>query len=62
MARTPLARALSDAHLVIDELCAGIRELDPGSCTAVMTRLATRMRAVAAARERAQRLRGLAHR
>jgi hypothetical protein len=62
LAETRSLEQLNDIHLVIDELCAGIRELDPASRKAVMTRLAKRMRAVEEARERSQRLRGLAHR
>jgi hypothetical protein len=62
LAETRSLERLNDVHLVIDELCAGIRELDAASRKAVMTRLAKRMRAVEEARERTQRLRGLAHR
>ena len=49
-------------HLVIDELCGGLRELDEPSRKLVLGRLARRMRAVEAARARSQRLRGMAHR
>jgi NTE family protein len=62
LAETRSLERLNDIHLVIDELCAGIRELDPASRKAVMTRLAKRMRSVEEARQRTQRLRGLAHR
>lgn len=62
LAETRSLERLNDVHLVIDELCAGLSELDPGSRKTVITRLAKRMRMVEAARERSQRLRGLAHR
>jgi NTE family protein len=62
LAETRALERLNDVHLVIDELCAGLGELDAASRKAVLTRLAKRMRAVEAARARSQRLRGLAHR
>src|SRR3712207_6855874 len=49
---TTLFRSLNDVHLVIDELCAGLRELEEPVRKALLTRLAERMRAVEAARAR----------
>jgi predicted acylesterase/phospholipase RssA len=62
LAETRSLERLNDVHLVIDELCAGLAELDPASRKQVMGRLARRMREVDTARARSQRLRGLAHR
>ena len=62
LAETRSLERLNDVHLVLDELCAGLRELDGASRKAVLTRLARRMRAVEAARARTRRLRGMAHR
>ena len=62
LAETRSVERLNDVHLVIDELCAGLRELDEASRGAVLGRLARRMRAVEAARARTRRLRGVAHR
>ena len=62
LAETRALERLNDVHLVIDELCAGLREIDEASRKVVLGRLARRMRAVEGARTRSQRLRGLAHR
>ena len=62
LAETRSLERLNDVHLVIDELCAGLRDLDEPSRKLVLGRLARRMRAVEAARARSQRLRGMAHR
>ena len=62
LAETRALERLNDVHLVIDELCAGLRDLEEPARKAVLTRLAERMRAVEDARARTQRLRGRAHR
>jgi NTE family protein len=62
LAETRSVERLNDVHLVIDELCAGLRELEEPARRAVLGRLARRMRAVEAARARTRRLRGVAHR
>lgn len=62
LAETRSLERLNDLHLVVDELCAGLRDLEPGVRQQILGRLARRMRAVDDARERTRRLRGLAHR
>jgi hypothetical protein len=62
LAETRSVERLNDVHLVLDELCAGLRELEEPARKAVLGRLARRMRAVEAARARTRRLRGVAHR
>jgi NTE family protein len=62
LAETRSLERLNDLHLVVDELCAGLGELDAASRKMVLGRLAKKMRAVEAARARTRRLRGLAHR
>jgi NTE family protein len=62
LAETRALERLNDLHLVIDEICAGLRELEPDARGKIMGRLVRRMQATDAARERTRRLRGLAHR
>lgn len=63
LAETRGLERLNDVHLVVEELCAGLREeLDEPSRKAILGRLARRMRAADAARARSERLRGVHHR